>query len=553
MNVSNERFDLNFFVSRTTSGSQKLTEPNVQAIEAKYHAIMKEKIDDPEIRKLFKNKVVTALFLDKIPTTSGSIHPDSELVRRYGYSSSTVNSMEVIRYLQKVRDHPLLTENTRKTIDSWIQTEREYLDIAVIFDGWRLANPNALRLLRGGTTYWSQLTAEDLCMQAPAEEIEILAEAIAQRVQKLQYGEGFKMLGGYNIHETRLWIRKGVNGFYEVFHYNTAGGKTLRKFGFTEDILGSTKFWKKFIYLKINKSSIDGMMKYLKKVSNEHNLEELDYLAPKSKQASDSCSGQAVEADLRHQLVRSTPFESEGLAQYKILKSLMAELALDLEKGEIEPTLYALLESKEQIKSRYLRWASIVKDEQKFEYLKKIYIDLITTLNSTEAIRREVETISHQVSKSMCLRDLDRKLNVLMKDASKAKIEQVKQQIEQSQMNKEGLILCLKHQQRIQKVGEMMEKTRRMMDSFYGRTLSYLRIGLDWLPPSRAKQVESYLRGGHLDKTKMRDTLKEYLAFAEPSESLPFVQALLAHRLLTSDDYEDLLRLIPDNSREAGS
>jgi len=544
MNVSSDNsFNLSNFVSRE-KGDQKLADPQIQQIGSSYQKLLQDKLADQNLQKLLYNKSITALFLDKVPTTSGQTHPDAELVRRFGFSSSTFNSMQIMRYLQKIRDNPRLTPETRTAIDKWVQTEKEYLDIAIIFDGWRLANPNTMKILQAGTQQPGVMQLmgfgkPSMKVAPPENEVNALAQALADHIRAMKPGDTFKMLGGYDIHETRLLIKKMPDDKVYLYHYNTAYMKTVEKFGMKEEAINTPEFWRKFILTKLQTDSIDGMMRLLSSLGWKENLEDADKLTPRQMQQSDACPAQAIEADLKHQLVWSHADPNEGLIQYKIVKSAMAECALE-ERGRINPEVAGLLESKERVKHRYLHWADTVDNPEKFEELKNLYVTMIHMLESAPWVDQSINR-SLEASRAICLRELDKTLNSCLKSAHKDKVEAAIQKHDEI-WPRESPILCLKHFQRTQKVKEVIAATHASASSWSGQTLGLLRRSLVWLPPRLAYKIQPFLQIGQLEPADMLKFIREYTFYESPSTSLPVVRKLLETRLLNLDDIMSLLQ-----------
>ncbi|MCE5318003.1 MAG: hypothetical protein LLG04_11690 [Parachlamydia sp.] len=472
------RFEIHRFVSSEGNFPQKINDPDFQQLESKYEQRLQTRANDPALQKILNNKIVTALFLDKIPRTS-PLAADIQLVRKYGYSSSTIDSMQIIFYLEAIKDDPLLVPETRQALETWVETEREYLDIAIILDGWRAENPQIVGLLKSG----SGEGLEKIKCVPPAEEVKLLAEVLAFKFRLFKPWQ-FKMLGGYNMHETRLRFNRELNGKFTVYHYNTAKETTLKKYtGIQPETLGSTQFWEGFIRLKLEKSDIKEMQKLLESIGRfEDPSFDESFNIPKSTQASDSCPAQAVEADLKHEIVLSAASADEGEMQYKLVKSLMAQKAVELEKGRVEPRLYALIQSKTEIKNRYLHWREIEKDPHLMQEAAQLYLQLIAILEPATKTDQDTKTWT-----AVHLRRLDRSLNMMLKNASRTQIDKVFKRHDELWPKEKSPIACLKFHRQSADVKEAVHEVLTASRTLSGRMKGALRY---ILPEGLAKLLD---------------------------------------------------------------
>jgi len=456
MSIIADKFNLSNFISPPSKSDQRLDSPGIDDLRHKYHLLISEQIKNPKLRHDFDNKIATALFLDKV-IKSGREHPDTELVKKLGASSSTFNSTEVIRLLQKIRSDPRLSDETRAAIDTWIQTEKEYLDIAIIFDGWRMQNPHIIKLLESGsveppTIQRLGLTMEDLAVNPPKEEVDTLARALATHIKSMKPGETFKMLAGCLNHETRLLIKKQEDSSFTIYHYDTGVRDTLQKFGdVSATKIDTENFWKGFIAIKLG-FSLKPLDKLLESLGTKEELDERESLAHKSTQMGETCPGQAVEADLKHQIVLSSKDPQEGVIQYKKTKALL--VSAEAEGEEFDPQISSLLKSKAMAKERYLEWAQVVTDPQKFEHLKNRYVELIDLIGRAQASHK-VTAALEQGSKVMILRDLDAILLHSLRHAPKAEIQTI---LKEMKGKEDSPVLCIKQFLRIQRVQDLMKE-----------------------------------------------------------------------------------------------
>lgn len=515
----NSRYDISRFVT-SSQQRQKITDPKFQQLQSKYQQRLQTLSNDPGTQALFNNKFVAALFLDKVPKTS-VVLSDVRLVQKYGLSSSTLDSMQIILYLQAIKDDSRLAPETRQAIDNWIATEREYLDIAIILDGWRVEHSQIMGLLKSGLT--GSFSLDKLKFSPPQEEIKSMAEALAHQLQSLQPGQTFKMLGGYHIHETRLSFKKEPDGTFTLYHYNTAEQRIEKYVHMDPKTLGDSQFWQTFLALKLDRTNMDKMSELLQSVGTKvTGLSEQDKLARKSQQKSDSCPAQAAEADLKHEIVRSFTDPRTGEQQYKLLKSLMAEKAVTVEAGQVEPRLFALLQSKERIKRRYLEWKKLEQNPQQMQSVEDLYRKLIALFDPIDTPR---------VGTTAELRRLDDRLNTLLKTASPTQLQQVKSLHDELWPQSQSPIIALKFFTQSANIKQAVNEVFATVTSLSSQTKSLLRS----LMPQR---LQSYLETPHL---LTQDVLTQYLRSEKPTDAVPIVVELLKQLRWDSSNIQKLL------------
>jgi hypothetical protein len=153
MELGGRGFDFSQFLTDYNDKStvQKICDPNFQKLREKYQQNLQTITADPQVMLDLKNRTITALFLDKV-SKSPHLPEELEIVKKYEYSSSTINSIHLIEYLEKISTDPRLDLTTQKTIGDWVQTEKEYLELAIIIDGWRIQDPAMAEVLAGKIT-----------------------------------------------------------------------------------------------------------------------------------------------------------------------------------------------------------------------------------------------------------------------------------------------------------------------------------------------------------------------------------------------------------------
>lgn len=490
-------------------------DPQLAELTSKYETKLQGLIGDSQFIKSLNDKAVTALFLDRM--SQGHLkEEEKQTLQKFGYSSSVVNSMKMIHYLEGVKNDHSLAPTTKEAIEKWIQSEREYLQIAIIFDGWRAENPQVMSLIQGGTASAAALLPK-IAIQAPADEIERLAESIAKGVQSLKPGESYKMLGGFNIHETRIWIHRNADLSFTLYHYNTAGTFTLMKYTSPPTSLDKI-FWKTFIELKLKSTDINGMNNFLLKELNVQDQKDVELFAKKSKQLADSCAGQAADASLKHQIVLSSSNPGVGEKEYKLLKSLMVKQAVKEDKEVLDPVLYTLLQSKERVKSRYFLWHQLEKDPQKMQEMRDLYVQLIAIFDPNISAPREN------------LHALDAKLHFHLTHSTKEKIEQALEMYKRFSPEGTLPIPCLKFHERASQVQNVVQDTQSKMGS--------LSAGVKrWIGPLLPASMKHLAAPPQIDKKTILDLVRT----EKEDKARAVIEKMVEKGVLQLDDYRNKL------------
>lgn len=558
MTISDNVFNLDNYLGlykgKSDNNAQKIEDPEFASLQTKYAAQINAKLSDASVRQLYENKMVAQVFLDKTANTAGPGHPEVSFVGNFGYSSSTVASMQLIRYLKEIREDPRLSKETQQAIDHWIATESDYLPIAIIFDGWRSQNKEMVDFVEAKEKKIPKGGARAFKFNPDPKEVEVLSKSLARQMGAMVSGQSFKMLGGFNIHETRLLIQKEATGKFTVYHYNTGFvmDKEGARFGHmmvdisstlskipdvSSEKLSDPNFWKEFIDLKFSEPDMKKMESFLKRQLGES--DPIFDLMMKPQQKSDACPVQAAEAEFKHRIINAGTDNEEGLVQYKIVKSLISEKALELEKGRVDPKLYAMMEEKESVKHRYLYWWEIAKEPAKFEQVKSAYIELITSLSPGSEAKIQEAMKGH--SPLICLRNLDNMLNKLLIDSSAEKVEGIMQVHATLFTMDQTPILCMKYYPHAKKIAESVEKVRASSETFPGNVMSRLRgIASSIASVKIQKMLDPYLRGGEISHLGLVEVLKEYIKLEKSEKSLPVIQDLLNHSFINLDDVKAL-------------
>lgn len=328
-----------------------------QQILLKYEKIVEGYLSDHCFEKVLKNKSLALLFLDKVQHQND---PDADQIQNYGYSSTSIASLDILSYLKKAMDQDVLDLETKKMLKNWMNQEKKYLPLALILDGIRASNRDLMKALqKKDADIFDQQKFE---FTIPLDDLKIVVKMIIHQLQELPIGEFYKVLGGHSTHETRFLFKKVNAQVFEVTHLNTGEVSPFSMITgryacaeMTSKTLYSVNFWLEFLTAKLREEDILWV---------EH-FEVLHHFQPlsqskglKSTQDFASCAYQSVMADLKYYLVSQRPDGSEslGILQYKILKGLMVEQALKETQSDphYDPCLIQMLKRKYDGKTRYL-------------------------------------------------------------------------------------------------------------------------------------------------------------------------------------------------------
>lgn len=137
------RFNIDSYISK----KKEISDDKFGKVVNNKKEILQNYFNDEKLQVILSNKSVAQMFLDKIIILKGSSHPDVAHAHNYMWGSCTFSSMELIRLLKGILDDPELPRESRQIIEQWIQTESEYLPLAILFDGWRASNQELLEFI----------------------------------------------------------------------------------------------------------------------------------------------------------------------------------------------------------------------------------------------------------------------------------------------------------------------------------------------------------------------------------------------------------------------
>ena len=415
MFVGSTRFNINSYLRKPSKiGGRRRIKPKSKPIanaafkklEQKAKPRMQKILSASKSRKNLKNKSLTHFFLDKVSTLQGSWNPSNEIVSQHTWGSSTWASMEMIRYLSLIKDDNRLNPETKELIYEWIEQEKDYLPIAIVLDGIRSSNQDLVDHILPLTP---ETKAKPYKVEIDPKEIEDLAVAFVEHLHNLPSGNSFKMLGGHVLQETRLVITKKKDATFSVYHFNTRGGATEAS-SFTipsagTDKLLDPKWWQTLIKLKLEKDYMYPFDKHLSELGDQI---ALPLIYQKALQKSDTCPTKCIEAELKQFIISNQTDEMVGLEQYKIIKSLMAEVARTTRDDEIVPELVEIFRKKESIRHRFLDRHELVKDIKEYENTKNAYIKAICSMQKNSIEKKdEIEEIVSKKTPLMALSFLD--------------------------------------------------------------------------------------------------------------------------------------------------
>lgn len=324
------------------STSQKICDPAFQRLREKYQQHLQAITADTQIWVDLKNRAITALFLDTVSKMQ-HLPEELEVVKKHAYSSSTINSIHLISYLKKISLDPSLELTTQKVIHDWIQTEKEYLELAIIMDGWRIQDPAMREVLAG------KANIRDVKFSLADDEEQTVAHAIAGRLRELKVGHLYKFLSGSGAHETRIVLEKVDDRSLHLYEYDVGNGikKTVKHLrGIDTQTLCDPEFW-----VDVIKKKMSSGVK-LREFGGTRDDDLVDRRMQKSQQLEESCAGLVPLAQLKHEIVRHAATIERGETQYKRVRCLLRQLALKKERHTIHPVLYYLLERTHDVKQK---------------------------------------------------------------------------------------------------------------------------------------------------------------------------------------------------------
>ncbi len=358
------RFSLDHYLETKPTNSKD--NPQFQKYLDKFKTNIQRLLSRKSWQKTLKNKSATQLFLDKVENLFPKKHPSSLTTRQYEWNSSTFASMEIARYLSAVLDSLEISDQSEGIIENWLQDEKRYLPFAIILDGMREENKSLREGMKKGNT--DQLTQEHSIDDSPLQSI---AKRLSLQLQNLSEGDSMKLLAGTLIHEVRVVIKKTGNNSFTVTSFDPDREETIIVTAVNEKSIQDTKFFKRLLELKFDSSITTFRETLFKELGGNYSKQADKHY--KAVQQKNSCPVFAIMKEFKHTFLDSFQDKSEGLYQYKIIKSLMAEHFLETEKKHVDPRLFSAIEEKAKIRGRVLEWNEVLTDEERLKQAKEFY------------------------------------------------------------------------------------------------------------------------------------------------------------------------------------
>lgn len=339
------RFDLKYYLNKLQPEKKN---PAFQELQNLYQKKIHRYLSDRSWQIPLYNKSVTQLFLDKIGKLYPEKDPFTKISSSFEWNSSTFASMEMIYYLEAVLESPHLKEESKANIRAWLAQERNYLPLAIIYDGWRINNPNVLDAVKKSNSQTGD-NLKNAKISAPPKEMDVLVATLLEQIHTMKTGESFKLLGGTFSHEVRIVLTKTQDKF-TLNAFDPAQKETLT----ITDVILNEKFLKDLLQAKFS----DSTNAFLEKGGAKW----VSDLYSKAAQIRNSCPVQAILKEFKAFFLSCSSSKTEGYSEYKIIKGLMAKQALDNEQSRVEPELFKALKISEMVRGRVLKWSETFKN-----------------------------------------------------------------------------------------------------------------------------------------------------------------------------------------------
>lgn len=474
-------------------------------------------------RKNLKNKSLTHFFLDKVSTLQGRWNPSNEIVSQHTWGSSTWASMEMIRYLSLIKDDKRLNPETKELIYEWIEQEKDYMPIAIVLDGIRASDQELVDHVMSPTP---ATKAKPFKVEIDPVEIKDLSNAIVEHLLNLPPGNSFKMLGGHILHETRLVITKKEDETFSVYHFNTRCG-ALEDSSFSiksvrTDLLLDPAWWQTLLELKLEKDFMHPFDKHLSLLGVQIALPEI---FQKALQKSDTCPTKCIEAELKQFIISNQEDEMVGLEQYKMIKSLMADVARTTKDNEIVPELVDIFRKKESIRHRFLDRHKLVKDTEEYEKTKHAYIKAICSMQKED--KEAEEEIHEVVSKKtplMALSFLDWEFDKRSFNLSEEKYQEI---VENHDVIKKPEINAgLKREYILEDLRKGIEWLIIHKSYLTSNIKPYVSPFLSYLPIRLGRAISSYLFEKEISEISQASLIRRYMIMESREKLIDTIKTL---------------------------
>lgn len=421
-----DRYDVGKYIdfdrsAQTTNPefNQTIQNRQIQQIMLKNRKIIEGFLEDRKWRNALANKSLAQFFLGRTSNIRPEPHPDYRHVESYMWGSSSFSSMEMINYLIQLKDNPHISEESKEAIEQWIRCERQFLQLTLLFDGWRAQNTELVEFVLSPAqpslmNVFSPPSLPKEPQKIPAEEKTAFAQAVVLHLKNMLPGQKFKMLSGHLFHEARIILEKTNQDTFDVYYYNAGDGAPVvdgkgRTACVYSDVsvetLTSENFWKKYVKAKMS-PNISKMNDLLNTMGPPK--ESIGEDLTKPQQLDDNCPVQALGGEFKHTFISAHKDNDEGWEQYKLLTSLMATVAKETQKDSVDKELFELLKMREVVRHRYFDWKEISENDEKYEMIKHAYL---TALESLGIERNDLMNKIEGKRKIQALQILHQKMN----------------------------------------------------------------------------------------------------------------------------------------------
>ena len=317
---------------------------------------------------LYKIRVISMLFLDKIDRLIGEHHPNCLTARALVGTPASFASIEMIKYLSQLLIHPSLNANSIQHLNKWIASEQRCVPINFILDVWRAQFNTNKKISK--------------------DEVEIFSVNLSCLLKSMKPGDQFKLPTGSIFHATRILLIKTTTETFDLIHFNTGAGTfTLNGTDNTAcayttistKALEDPLFWKQLIAALLS-PTMNNLNNLLQSLTSNLPIDVHPCLK-KQLQKSGSCSIKSIEAEFKYSFISSFSNLEEGWEAYKQCKSLILSAIVKQDLPYLSPGLKETLQAKEKIWHRFQDWKAATPEV--LAAIKDVYERSLTMLGIT--------------------------------------------------------------------------------------------------------------------------------------------------------------------------
>ncbi len=473
-------------------------------------------------QRVLYNKSVSQIFLDKISRLYPKEHCVVKAVGEYGYNSSTFASMEILHYLNGILESPELTEQCRKNINNWMIEERNSLPYYVFFDGVREGHAGIMAGLWRGDLSAEQ--SEKIAVDQ--KNLEEMVKELSEQIASLEAGASIKLLGGSLVHEVRLVITKDFDGdLFTLTSHDAMGKDTIIVKNLNKDEITSEAFLRDLVTAKFQ-ANTDEVLKNFEgySVCTDKNF--------KAVQLTSSCSFFSILKEFKFTFLSTYKVEEEGILQYKIIKSLMADYATQTERENIDPQLFKALEEKSRVRKRVFDLLEYRKDPERLHLLLNFYEKALAIFDpgfDFDAVKKSpTDAAIFRLDKRLSY--LDAKVHLLPEDREKLYA------LYSENRTKLPVGVLMRSTIRRKYRDQLIKNSQDFSMSIQGSMTKGLSALFRYLPTSVERPVTEYLWGDVLRNNDLISFILSEMRDSEESELYALIEECIQLELIDSND-----------------